>query len=56
MYLHNPHISSGAHPGAVSSEENGGGGEADHSPPSNVDVKNGGTIPPLPHTSSWRGA
>jgi hypothetical protein len=22
-------------------------------PPSNAEVKNGGAIPPLPHTSSW---
>jgi hypothetical protein len=29
------------------------GCEADHSPPSNADAKNGGAIPPLPHTSSW---
>jgi hypothetical protein len=31
------------------------GPEADHSPPSSVEVKNGGAIPPLPHMSSWRG-
>jgi hypothetical protein len=30
--------------------------EADHSPPSSAEVKNDGAIPPLPHTSSWRGA
>jgi hypothetical protein len=29
------------------------GREADHSPPSNGEVKNGGATPPLPHTSSW---
>jgi hypothetical protein len=29
--------------------------EADHSPPSSAEVKNGGAITPLPHTSSWRG-
>jgi hypothetical protein len=28
------------------------GREADHSPPSSAEVKNGGAIPPLPHTSS----
>jgi hypothetical protein len=28
------------------------GHEADHSPPSSVEIKNGGTIHPLPHTSS----
>jgi hypothetical protein len=27
--------------------------EADHSPPYNVDIKNGGAIPPLPHKFSW---
>jgi hypothetical protein len=26
------------------------GREADHSPPCNVEVKNGGVIPPLPQT------
>jgi hypothetical protein len=31
------------------------GREAGHSPPSSVDVKNGGGVPPLTHTSSWRG-
>jgi hypothetical protein len=29
--------------------------KADRSPPSSVEVINGGTLPPLPHTSSWRG-
>jgi hypothetical protein len=29
------------------------GGEADHSPPSSIEVKNGGAIPPLPNMSSW---
>jgi hypothetical protein len=29
--------------------------EADHSPPSNVKVKNGGAILPLPHTPLWHG-
>jgi hypothetical protein len=36
--------------------QNGQGREADHSPPSNAEVKNGGAIPPLPNVSSWRGA
>jgi hypothetical protein len=27
--------------------------EADHSPPSSAEVKNGGAIPPLPRMSSW---
>jgi hypothetical protein len=29
---------------------------ADYPPPSSAKDKNGGCIPPLPHTSSWRGA
>jgi hypothetical protein len=32
------------------------GHEADHSPPSNAEVKYGGAIPPLPHMPSWCGA
>jgi hypothetical protein len=32
------------------------GREADHSPSSSAEVKNGEAIPPLFHTSSWRGA
>jgi hypothetical protein len=36
--------------------EEGQGREADHSPPSSADVKNGRVIPPLLHTSSWHGA
>jgi hypothetical protein len=32
------------------------GPEADHSPPSSAEVKTRGAIPPLPNTSSWRGA
>jgi hypothetical protein len=30
--------------------------EAEHSPPSSVEVKNTGSISPLSHTSSWRDA
>jgi len=30
--------------------------EADHSPPSSAEVRLSGAIPPLPNTSSWRGA
>jgi hypothetical protein len=30
------------------------GRDADRSPPSNAELKNGGAIPPLPHMSSWR--
>jgi hypothetical protein len=32
------------------------GREADDSPPRSAEVKNDRAIPPLPHTSSWRGA
>jgi hypothetical protein len=32
------------------------GRDADHSPPSSVEVKNGGAIPPLPDISSWHRA
>jgi hypothetical protein len=27
--------------------------QTDHSPPSRAEIKKGGDIPPLPHTSSW---
>jgi hypothetical protein len=40
-------------PGAHSPGIKWPGEEADHSPPSSAKVKNGGAIPPLPHTSSW---
>jgi hypothetical protein len=30
--------------------------ENDRSPPCSTEVQNGGAIPPLPSTSSWRGA
>jgi hypothetical protein len=32
------------------------GREGDHSFPYTAEIKNGGAIPPLPHTSSWRSA
>ncbi|PNF23573.1 hypothetical protein B7P43_G04954, partial [Cryptotermes secundus] len=32
------------------------GHDADHSPPSSVEVKNGGAILLIPHTSSWHSA
>jgi hypothetical protein len=41
---------------ALSLGVKGLGREADHSPPSSAEVKNDGAIPPLSHTSSWRGA
>jgi hypothetical protein len=42
--------------GAVSTGLKLLGWEAGCSPPSNAEVKNGGSIPPLPHTVSLRGA
>jgi hypothetical protein len=32
------------------------GHEGAHSPPSHTEIVNGGAIPPVPHTSSWRAA
>jgi hypothetical protein len=32
------------------------GRQDDHSPASSAEIKNGGAIPPIPHTFSWRGA
>jgi hypothetical protein len=32
------------------------GREADYRPQCSAEIKNGGAIPSLPHTSSWRGA
>jgi len=51
---------SGAHPatygsGVLSPEVKLPGCESDHSPPSSTKVKMRGTIPALPHTSSWCG-
>jgi hypothetical protein len=54
--LHNVQNGSGAHPTsypmgtgrALSLEVKWQGSEADHSPPSNAKVKNGGAIPPHP--------
>jgi hypothetical protein len=43
-------------PGAFSLGVKQLGHEADHSPPSIAEVKNGGPIPPLPNMSSWHGA
>jgi hypothetical protein len=42
--------------GAVSLRIKRSGREADRSPPSSAEVKNGRGIPQLLHTSSWRGA
>jgi hypothetical protein len=43
-------------PRALSAEVKRMGREADHSFPSNAEVKNGVGIPPLPRMLSWRGA
>jgi hypothetical protein len=40
-------------PGALSPGVKRQGREADRSPTTNAEVKNGGVIPPLPHISSW---
>jgi hypothetical protein len=57
--LHSVQTRSGAHQasypvstGALSPEEERPGREVDHSPPSSVEIKNDGAIPPLPHASS----
>jgi hypothetical protein len=59
--FHSFQTRSGAHPvsypmgtGVLSPEVKQSGCEADHSPHSSTTVKNGGAIPSLPHTSSWR--
>jgi hypothetical protein len=43
-------------PGDLSSEVKLMGHEADRSPSASAEVKNGGAIPPLPHTSLWHSA
>jgi hypothetical protein len=43
-------------PWAVSLGVKKQGHKTDHSPPYSAEVKNGGAILPLPHTSSWHGA
>jgi hypothetical protein len=43
-------------PGTISPGIKRAGREADHSPPSSAEDKNGRSIPPLPHTSSWHSA
>jgi hypothetical protein len=60
--LHGVQTGSGAHPasyptgaGALSLGVKRPEREADYLPPSSAEV-NGGAVPPLPHTSSWRGA
>jgi hypothetical protein len=58
--FHSVQTGSGTHPAsytmftwALSMGVKWPGREADHSPPSSAEVKNGGAIPPLPHKSSW---
>jgi hypothetical protein len=43
-------------PGALSQGVKQPRCEAEHSPPPNAEGKTGGFIPPLPHSSLWRGA
>jgi hypothetical protein len=61
--LRTPQTGSGAHPASYSKGSGGSflgpkrlGLEANHSPPPNAEVKNGGAVPPLRHTSLWRRA
>jgi hypothetical protein len=61
--LHSIKTGSGAQPVSYTMDTTGcfprskvAGGEADHSPPSSAEVKNGGAMPPFPHMSSWCGA
>jgi hypothetical protein len=61
--LHSVETGSGAHPSslpvAIGSPSPGvkqPQREADTSPPSSSEVRTGGATPPLPDTSSWRGA
>jgi hypothetical protein len=62
--LHSVQTGSGAHPAsypldvprALSSGVKRPVRKGDRLPPSSAHVKNGGAIPPLPHTFSWRGA
>jgi hypothetical protein len=53
--LHSVQTGSGAEsvPEALSPGVKRQGREADHSPPSRAEVKNGGAVPPLSHMSSW---
>jgi hypothetical protein len=58
-FLHNAKSGSRAHPpsypmgtGAFPSGVKGQGREADYSPPSRAEIKNGGAIPSLPHMFS----
>jgi hypothetical protein len=43
-------------PGVLSPGVKRQGREADHSPQTSAEVKNGEAIPPLPHTSTWHRA
>jgi hypothetical protein len=57
--FHSVQTYSGAQPASYPMDTEGGGGsfpvvkrtvrEADHSPPSSAQFKNGGAVPPLPH-------
>jgi hypothetical protein len=49
-------LSNGYRGGEISSGVKRQGHEANHSPRSTAEVKNGGAIPPLPHISSWHSA
>jgi hypothetical protein len=59
LILHSVQTGSGAHPASfstgieiISQGVKRPGREADHSPPTSAEIKNGGAIPLLPHVSS----
>jgi hypothetical protein len=61
--FHSTQTGSGVHlasyptePGALSPGVKRQGREANQLPPSSAEIKNGGAIPQLTHTSSWRSA
>jgi hypothetical protein len=56
--LHSLQTGSGIHSASYPTGIRGSfsGGEADHVPPSNAEVKNSGAIPTLPHIFLWHSA
>jgi hypothetical protein len=56
--LHSVHTNPGAYPASypMGVGDFSQGCEADHLPPSSAEVKEGGTVHPLPYMSSWHSA
>jgi hypothetical protein len=52
-FLHSLQTGSGAHRGRFSRGVKQSGREANHSPSSSAEIKNGEATPPLPHMSLW---